>query len=99
MHQSVSQTKPPSETDIEGKLETPVVDSKPSGVYLSLYSTKMCRIAHLLNAAGSLKTSAIKLTLTAQSEVDIGRGRRCRRASTSSNWNRLPDCAAAPATE
>ncbi|KAM7542568.1 hypothetical protein Aperf_G00000017673 [Anoplocephala perfoliata] len=99
MHRSVSQTEPPAETDIEMKSEPAVEDSKPSGVHLNLYSAKMCRISHLLNAPGSLKTSAIKLTLTAQSEVDVGRGRRCRRASTSSGWNRLPDCAAAPATE
>ncbi|VDM30730.1 unnamed protein product [Hydatigera taeniaeformis] len=54
----------------------PMQESKPPGVYLRLYSTKMCRIARLLNAPGCLKSSAIKLTLTAQSEVDFGRRRR-----------------------
>nr|CDS19609.1 dnaJ subfamily B [Echinococcus granulosus] len=53
-----------------------IEESKPPGVYLRLYSTKMCRIARLLNAPGCLKSSAIKLTLTAQSEVGFGRRRR-----------------------
>ncbi|VUZ44689.1 unnamed protein product [Hymenolepis diminuta] len=74
-------------------------DSKSPGVYLRLYSTKMCRIGHFLNAPGPLKTSAIKLTLTAQSEVDIGRRSRFRRSSASTRWNRIPDDGSAPATE
>nr|CDS32395.2 dnaJ subfamily B [Hymenolepis microstoma] len=76
-----------------------VTDSKSPGVYIRFYSTKMCRIGHLLNTPGPLKTSAIKLTLTAQSEVDIGRRGRCRRSSASTSWNRIPDNGSAPATE
>lgn len=56
----------------ESTLPTPL---QPEGVYLRLYSTKMCRIAKLLNTPGCLKSSAIKLTLTAQSEVNFSRRR------------------------
>ncbi|KAL5107393.1 Menin [Taenia crassiceps] len=69
-----------------------VEEFKPPGVYLRLYSTKMCRIARLLNAPGCLKASAIKLTLTAQSEVDFGRRRRAS-ANMSPRWKAIPAAA------
>lgn len=73
-------------------------ESKPPGVYLRLYSTKMCRIARLLNAPGCLKSSAIKLTLTAQSEVDFGRRRRAS-ANAPPRWNAIPAAASSDRAE
>uniref|UniRef100_A0A5K3F5H8 Menin n=1 Tax=Mesocestoides corti TaxID=53468 RepID=A0A5K3F5H8_MESCO len=68
-------------------------DVRPPGVYLRLFSAKMSRIAKLLTAPGCLKSSAIKLTLTAQSEVNFTR----RRASTMAAARWKPHNAAATA--
>ncbi|VDO04113.1 unnamed protein product [Rodentolepis nana] len=91
----IAEVDAPTEAEPAGA----AADSKSPGVYIRFYSTKMCRIGRLLNTPGPLKTSAIKLTLTAQSEVDIGRRSRFRRSSASTSWNRIPDSNSAPATE
>lgn len=49
---------------------------KPSEVSLELKSSKMKSVRKLITSAGKLNTSAIKLQLTAQSQVSVPKSRR-----------------------
>uniref|UniRef100_A0A0X3PM36 Menin n=1 Tax=Schistocephalus solidus TaxID=70667 RepID=A0A0X3PM36_SCHSO len=56
-----------------GQLVPPSVCYSPLAVHLRLYSVKMSSIASLLSTPGRVNSSAIKLALTAQSQVRMRR--------------------------